>query len=104
MSYQNTLETGGCSKAFDTTRQFRDTRYIDNPRRKLKKIRQPDGHNFKAVQVLQISFKNENKLFFDYNDSSDVFPDFQMSEVLNNSNIDINDFIRKFSNVSRYCY
>ena len=58
-------------------------------------IRRPDGHSFRAVQVLLRSFDNECKIFiFDYNDGLDGSPDFfqklskRKVEVLNNLLID----------------
>lgn len=58
-------------------------------------IRRPDGHCFKAVQVLLRSFENEYKvLIFDYNDGSVGSPDFfqklskRKVEVLNNLTMD----------------
>ena len=69
---QNSLETGGFSKTVDTKKHLTDTTYIDNVRWKFKNIRRPHGHSFKAVQVLQRSFENEDKfLIFDYNDGSE---------------------------------
>ena len=41
----------------DTARQFMNTEYIDNVRQKPNKIRRPDRHSFKAVQVLQIDLR-----------------------------------------------
>ena len=94
---QNSLEIGGFSKAIDTAKQFTDTTYIDNVRRKFKNIRRPDGHSFKAVQILQKSFEKEAKfLIFDYNDGSEGSPAFVLKsskrkvEVLNNLNMDGN--------------
>ena len=41
----------------DAARQFTDTEYIDNVWKKLNKIRRPNRHSFKAVQVLQIDLR-----------------------------------------------
>ena len=90
---QNSLKTGGFSKAVYTAKPFTDTTYIDNVRRKFKNIQRPYGHSFKAVQVLQRSFENEQKfLIFDYNDGSDWSSAFALKssegkvEVHNNFN------------------
>ena len=92
---QNSLETGGFSKAVDAAKQFMDTTYIDYVRRKFKNIRRSDGHCLKVVQVLQRSFENEDKfLIFDYNDGSDCSSAFTLKlskrKVENNLNMNGN--------------
>ena len=94
---QNSLENGGFDKAVGTARQFSDTTYIDNVRRKVKNTRRPDGHSFNAVQILKNSFEKEDKfLIYDFNDGSDGSLPFVLKsskrkvEVLNNLNMDGN--------------
>ena len=69
---QNSIERGSYSDAVTEARNFTDVRYIDNLRRKSKASRRPDGHSFKAVEVLQNNFEKDDKfLIFDFNDGSD---------------------------------
>ena len=92
---QNSIERGSYSEAVTEARNFTDVRYIDNLRRKSKASRRPDGHSFKAVEVLQNNFEKDDKfLIFDFNDGSDGNLPFVIKsskrkiEILDHLNID----------------
>ena len=49
-----------------------DTAFIDNVRKSVLSSRRPDGHSFKAVDLIRNNFVSEDEyLIFDYCDGSD---------------------------------
>ncbi|XP_066936070.1 uncharacterized protein [Clytia hemisphaerica] len=92
---QNYIEKGSYSDAVAEARNFTDVRYVDNLRRKSKASRRPEGHSFKAVEVLKRNFEKDDKfLIFAFNDGSDGNLPFVLKsskrkvEILNHLNMD----------------
>ena len=51
---------------------YTDTVFIDNVRKSVLSSRRPDGHSFKAVDLIRNNFVSEDEyLIFDYCDGSD---------------------------------
>ena len=69
---QNCLEEKSYKLAVETVRTLTNTEYIDNIKKRIKKMRRPDGHSFEAIRILQESFNKEDMyLIYQYNDGQD---------------------------------
>ena len=69
---QSTLEKASYSDAVEVSQMYTDTIFIDNVRKRVLCSRRPDGHSFKAVDVITNNFVSEDEyLIFDYCDGSD---------------------------------
>ena len=68
---KSTLEKGSYSDAVEASKMYTDTVFIDNVRKRVLSSRRPDGHSFKAVDVIRNNFVSEDEyLIFDYCDGS----------------------------------
>ena len=68
---QQQLEQSSFSAAITPAKNYTDKTCIDNIKRKKTKGR-PDGHCFKAVKILKITFeKKDPYLVYSFNDGSD---------------------------------
>ena len=69
---QSTLEKGRYSDGLEASQMYTDTAFIDSVRKRKLFSRRPDGHSFKAVDVIRNNFVSEDEyLIFDYCDGSD---------------------------------
>ena len=69
---QRTLEKGRYSGGLEASQMYTDTAFIDSVRKRKLFSRRPDGHSFKAVDVIRNNFVSEDEyLIFDYCDGSD---------------------------------
>ena len=69
---QSTLEKVSYSDEVEASQMYTDTVSIDNVRKRVLFSSRPDGHCFKAVDVIRNNFASEDEyLIFDYFDGSD---------------------------------
>ena len=57
---QNCLEEKSYKSAVGTARILKNTNSIDNIKKRVKKMRRPDGHSFEAIRIIQESFNKED--------------------------------------------
>ena len=57
---QNCLAEKSYKSAVETARTLTNTKSIDNNKKRVKKMRRPDGHSFEAIRILQESFNKED--------------------------------------------
>ena len=66
------VETGDISGALNEALKYSDTRYIDNRKSSVKKLKTPDGNCFQAVCMLKRKYGVQDKfLIYDINDGTD---------------------------------
>jgi len=66
------VEKGNMEAAAAEAAKYTDTKYIENLKSIEKRARRPDGHSFKAVEVLKSKYQNQDKyLIYKLNDGSD---------------------------------
>ena len=70
-SFRRYVETGDISGALNQALKYTDTRYVDNIKSSVKKLKRPDGHSFQAVYMLKRKYDIQDKfLIYDINDGT----------------------------------
>ena len=71
-SFGSYIETGYISVALNEALKYTDTRYTDNIKSSVKKLKRPDGHSFQGVYMLKQKYDIQDKfLIYDINDETD---------------------------------
>ena len=71
-SFGSYVEAGYISVALNEALKYADTRYTDNIKSSVKKLKRPDGHSFQAVYMLKQKYDIQDKfLIYDINDWTD---------------------------------
>ena len=71
-SFGSYVEAGYISVALNEALKYADTRYTDNIKSSVKKLKRPDGHSFQAVYMLKQKYDIQDKfLIYDISDWTD---------------------------------